>query len=247
MIPGKIFTSFAEIHGNVSVKDFRLPFLAPRTFARSFVFPEKFLFCTHMLGSIGWPSPAPRWHIDDYFEIYNFRWEFRALLQSNHQNFLHEVRLRHCVFCTGLCNFGPLTDLAISVFREMSINTVFTQICTLNVGSQDSSWEKLACESLCSRTLSSTRFSLNSCSHSGMSTQRVTPIYLWFFFVGIWDFIGLVHNGLPRSIVNLSWHSHWRDVTLNSILSFSSLVTIRCYRWWRRRAWRKCGTMTLLS
>ena len=30
----------------------------------------------------------------------------------------------------GPCNFGPLTDLAISVFREMSINTVFTQILT---------------------------------------------------------------------------------------------------------------------
>ena len=28
----------------------------------------------------------------------------------------------------GPCNFGPLTDLAISVFREMSINTVLTQI-----------------------------------------------------------------------------------------------------------------------
>ena len=28
------------------------------------------------------------------------------------------------------CNFGPFTDLAISVFREKSINTVFTQILT---------------------------------------------------------------------------------------------------------------------
>ena len=35
----------------------------------------------------------------------------------------------------GPCNFGPFTDLAISVFREMSINTVLTQIlmslCTI--------------------------------------------------------------------------------------------------------------------
>ena len=30
----------------------------------------------------------------------------------------------------GLCNLCPLADLAISVFREMSINTVFTQILT---------------------------------------------------------------------------------------------------------------------
>ena len=26
------------------------------------------------------------------------------------------------------CNVGPFTDLAISIFREMSISTVFTQI-----------------------------------------------------------------------------------------------------------------------
>ena len=30
----------------------------------------------------------------------------------------------------GPCNFGPLTDLAISVFREMSVDNVFTQILT---------------------------------------------------------------------------------------------------------------------
>ena len=35
--------------------------------------------------------------------------------------------------------------------------------------SKDDSWEELPCESLCSGTLSSTRSSLNSCSHSGGS------------------------------------------------------------------------------
>ena len=45
------------------------------------------------------------------------------------------------IFCTkygsaiassarGPCDSGPLTDLAISIFREMSKNTVFTQILT---------------------------------------------------------------------------------------------------------------------
>ena len=45
------------------------------------------------------------------------------------------------IFCTkygsanassarGHCNFGPLTDVAISVFRELSCNTVLTQIHT---------------------------------------------------------------------------------------------------------------------
>ena len=35
------------------------------------MFPEKFLFCTDMIGSIAWPSPASRLHIDDCFEIHN--------------------------------------------------------------------------------------------------------------------------------------------------------------------------------
>ena len=51
--------------------DPRIWFVPPRTFASSFVFPEKFLFCTDMPGSIGWPVPAPRLHIDDCFEIHN--------------------------------------------------------------------------------------------------------------------------------------------------------------------------------
>ena len=72
MISGKIFTSFAKFQGIVSANDFRLPNSAPRTFASSFVFTEKFLFCTDTTGSIGWPSPAPRLHIDDCFGIHNF-------------------------------------------------------------------------------------------------------------------------------------------------------------------------------
>ena len=65
MIPGEIFTEFAE--GIVSVNSY----LAPRIVASSFVFLEKFLFFTDTTGSIGWPSPAPRLHIDDCFEIHN--------------------------------------------------------------------------------------------------------------------------------------------------------------------------------
>ena len=30
----------------------------------------------------------------------------------------------------GPCNIGPFTDLAISVFKEMSVNIVFTQFLT---------------------------------------------------------------------------------------------------------------------
>ena len=76
-------------------------YLAPRTFAGSFAFPQKFLFGTDTTWSVRWPSLAPRLHIGDCFEIHNFHWELCDLLLSSHQNFLHEVWLRQCVFCTG--------------------------------------------------------------------------------------------------------------------------------------------------
>ena len=64
MIPGKIFTSFAEFQGIVSVNDFRLP-IRLQELLQAPLFPEKFLFCTDTRGSIEWPSLAPRLHIYD--------------------------------------------------------------------------------------------------------------------------------------------------------------------------------------
>ena len=101
MIPGKIFNGFAELQGIGSVNDFRLPLGFQELLQAPFAFPEKFLFCTDTIGSIGWPSPAPRPHIDDCSKIHNFHRELCDLLLSSHQNFLHEVRLRRCFFCTG--------------------------------------------------------------------------------------------------------------------------------------------------
>ena len=75
--------------------------------------------------------------------------------------------------------------------------------------------------------------------------QRVSPFFLWHLLIGLWGFIGLVNIGPPWSLINRSWHIHWRDVTFNSILSFSSLSVTYC-RWWRR-ARRRCRTMNLLS
>ena len=57
-----------QIPRNCQCKWLEVSHLAPRTFARSFVCPEKFLFCTDMTGSIGWLSPAPR---------FSYRWLFR--------------------------------------------------------------------------------------------------------------------------------------------------------------------------
>ena len=135
------------------------------------------------------------------------------------------------IFCTrygsaiassarGPCDFGPLTDLAFSVFREVNINTdqnpYFSQ-----AKAKDGSWEELAFESLCSGISSSTKFSLNSCSHSRgfrpcatcVGKQQVSPFYRGLLFICFWCFlVGLAtlpvigftaNNGLPRSIINI--------------------------------------------
>ena len=83
MIPGEIFTSFAEFQGIVSVNDFRFP-----------------LGIQELLQA-EWLDPAPRLHIDDCLEIRNCRLGPCDLLLSSHQNLQLEVRLRHCVFCMG--------------------------------------------------------------------------------------------------------------------------------------------------
>ena len=130
MIPGKIFTSF-PISWSCQCKWLSASFRVPRTFASSSGFAEKFLSCTVMPRSIEWPSPAPRLHIDDCFEIRNLHRRPCDLLLTSLQHFsargtASPLRLLH----GALCSFGPYTDLAISVFREMNINTVLTQILT---------------------------------------------------------------------------------------------------------------------
>ena len=117
MIPGKIFTSFAEFQGIVSVNDFRIPIRVPGTFASFSGFLVKFCFCTDTPGSIEWLDPAPRLHIGDCFEIRNCRLGPCDLLLSSHRNLQLEVRLRHCVFCMGALVI--LVRLQISQFRSL--------------------------------------------------------------------------------------------------------------------------------
>ena len=78
-----------------------------------------------------------------------------------------------------------------------------------------------------------------------VGTERFTLFLLGFLFIWIWCFIGLLIIRSPRSVINRSWHVHWRDVTLNLILSFSSLNFTYCR--WRRWGWRRWWRMTLLS
>ena len=61
------------------------------------------------------------------FEIHNLIQEFRDPMFSSHQYFLHAVRLHQHAFCMEPCNFSPLADLAVSVFREVRVKTMIAQ------------------------------------------------------------------------------------------------------------------------
>ena len=132
MIPRKIFTSFAKFQGIVSLNDFRLPIRlqellqAPLGFLRCFGFARIRL------------DPLSGWILHHYcisVIVSRFAIVTEDLVICCYQ-FTKFFSTRHgfaiASSAVGPCNFGPFTDLAISVFREVSKNTVLTQIHTSN-------------------------------------------------------------------------------------------------------------------
>ena len=92
-----------------------------------------------------------------------------------------------------------LVLLQISQFRSLETLCLPKSALLAGVGSKDGSWEELACESLGSGTPSSTRCSLFSCSHFGMSEWHGSPctrswssVFIWFL-----DFWLAWLTGLP--------------------------------------------------
>ena len=176
------------------------------------------------------------------------RWEAKSCTTKT-----SVVPLHYCVFCTG-----PLTfDLwQISQFRSWGkwVWTLQTQILTsLECGL----WRHFI-----KRTGVWTAVFRNFVFHKMFSEflqpledfrtrrvipfyqQRVSPFFLWLFEWFL-ELLAWSTSGLPDLSSTVVRHWHWRGVTFNSILSFSSLsITYR--RWWRR-AWRRCRTMTRLS
>ena len=211
------------------------------------MFPEKFLFCTDTTGSIGWPSPATRLHIGVCFKIHNF--SLRTLWICCYQVTK--------IFCTrygsaiassarGPCNFGPLTDFAISVFRDISINTVLTK----NLTSLECGLSRYFMRRTGVWVSAFRNFIIHQIFPEFLQPlQDFRTCATWVRLVKLLVIGFTADNGLPRSIINIeTGHRHWRGITFSSILSFSSLIiTWCCCRWWRRRAWRRCRTMPLLS
>ena len=130
MIPGKIFTSFAKFQGIDSVNDLRLPSRLQELLQAPLCFLRSFCLARIRLDPLG----TQVLHHDCISMIVSRFTTFT-------ENFLMCCNQIKTIFCTrydfantssaqGPCDFGPLADLAISVFREVSVNTVFTQIDT---------------------------------------------------------------------------------------------------------------------
>ena len=73
-------------------------------------------------------SLVPRQRIVDCFEIHIFHQELCDLLLSSREHVLLEICLCQCVFCKDPCYFGPHIDVAISVLRQVTINTVIFRL-----------------------------------------------------------------------------------------------------------------------
>ena len=139
------------------------------------------------------------------------------------------------------------------------------------MGSKDTSWEELACESPRSGTSSSTKFSIYSWSHSGISEHNGLLRSILGSFWWVFEFWS-AYNGSRLSILDsflidfgsfrLAWSTTGCSVlssTLGtdtgtgevspSVRSSLSRVSLSLdgVCGWRRRAWGRCRTRPLLS
>ena len=170
VIPGDIFTGFAEFQRIVSVNDFRFPILLQELLQASLCFLWSFVL--HGYDWIHWvakscTTTAYRCLFRDSQPSLRTLWS--ALFKSPKfaaRGTAPPMRLLH----------GALVILVlwqISQFR--SFGKCVKTLCLhkssrlLDVGSKDTSSEELACYSLCSGTSSSTRIPLRSCNLSCMS------------------------------------------------------------------------------
>ena len=270
MVPGEIFTSFAEFQGIVSVHDFWLPIWLPELLQAPLRFLRSFCFARIRLD----PLVGQVLHHD-----------CTSMIVSRFTIFTEDLVI--CcyqvtkIFCTmydsanassarGPCNFGPLTDLAISVFGWNEYkhcaypNPHFSWMWALKIV-HEKNWRV----SLCVQELyhppnflwilAATPGFQNSTVRDLSRQTKGCPVLSCLLFICFWKFlVGLVKwlvigftadNGLPRPVINIwTWHTHWRGINFPLILSFSSLtVTWCCCSWWRRRAWGRCRKMPLLS
>ena len=236
-IPGEIFTNFVNFQGIVSVNDFRIPLGFKELLQASLGFLWSFFFARIRLDPLG----GQVLHHDCISMIVSrfttFTENFAICCYQVTEIFSTWYGSANASSARCPCN---LVLWQISQFRSLGkwILTLSLPKSSrlLNV-SKNTSWEELAWESPCSGISSSTKCSLNSCSYSGISERNGSSRSLWL----AWS-----TTGCPDLSSTLKLDTD-TGITFNSILSFSSLTITWCYCRWRKRSWKKCRMMTLLS
>ena len=138
----------------------------------------------------------------------------------------------------------------ISQFR--SLGKWVSRLCVhkssllLNMGSKDASWQELAWDSPSTGISSSTKFSLNSCSHSRISEHiELIGSFLDSFLFGFGFLLAWLSSGRP-DLSSTVVDTCTGEMSL-SVRSSRSRVWIFTYCRWRRWSWRRWWGMTLLS
>ena len=130
LIPGKIFSDFAKFQGIVSVNDFRLPIRLQALLQAPLCFLRSLCFVRIRLD----PLASQVLHHDCTSVIVSrftiFSENFVICCDQITNIFWPRYDSAKTSSARGACDFGPLADLAISIFREVSFNTEFTQIRT---------------------------------------------------------------------------------------------------------------------
>ena len=130
MIPGFFFIGFAEFRGIVSVNDFRLPIGLQELLPAPLCFPRSFCFARIRLDPLG----GQVLHHDcismivSRFTTFTENFliccnQITKILYTRYDSAKTSSARRPRQLCLQ-------ADLAISIFREVSINTVFIQIHT---------------------------------------------------------------------------------------------------------------------
>ena len=130
MNPGKIFTGFAKFQEIVCVNDFRLPIWLQELLQALLCFLRSFCFARIRLDPLG----GYVLHHDCISMIVSrftiVAWDLVICCYQITKICGSRYGFAIASSARGSCNLGPLADLAISVFREVSVNTMFTQIRT---------------------------------------------------------------------------------------------------------------------
>ena len=152
------------------------------------------------------------------------------LLLSSHQNCQLEVRFRHCGFCTEPLLI--LVRLQISQFRPLGkwvwILCLPKSSRLISIGSKEASWDELAWEPPCNGISSSTKFSMNSCSHSGISESSEhngSPRSIGVFFLFVFGFLLAWVSSGRHDLSSIEFDTCTGEMSL-SILSLRSWLCI---------------------